>query len=220
MYLIGSIAAIDWQPFLLAAVAILSLVNGFSVLQNNLSDRPDLKIAPVQDDNWVWWSELKDPAGNPEIRRYILVGNLARSNIGRRPTSVVSTELCIRMRNLKPARSPLFDVPPPVIPVSNAGTATLPVLRDRKDGLGGQPLLQPGEMVSGIHCFLFGMYGGELWRPKIEDGIIHGVIEMIGTFGRSYKSKVDFHFMPFEQVETLFPDLQPFIIQSLDYEET
>ncbi|MEM9600538.1 MAG: hypothetical protein AAF926_05915 [Pseudomonadota bacterium] len=216
---IGSIAAIDWQPFLLAAVAILSLVNGFSVLQNNLKDRPEIKIAPVQDDSWVWWSELKDPGGNKEVRRYIMIGNMMRSNVGRRPTSIVSTELAIRMRNMKPATSPLYDVPAPVIPMSNAGTATLPVLRDTKDGFDPQPLLQPGEMVSGIHCFLFGMYGGELWSPKVENGIIHGTVEMVGTFGRSYKDKIDFRFLPFDQLEALFPDLQSFIIQSLEYED-
>lgn len=212
------IAAIDWQPFLLAAVALLSLVNGLSVLQNNLNDKPDLIITPVQDDNWVWWSELKDPGGDPEVRRYIMVGHFARANVGRRPTSVISAELKIKLRNMKTADSPLYDVPAPQIPLANASTATLPVLRDRKDDLESQPLMQPGESISGVHCFLFGMYGSEVWMPKVDNGVVHGTIEMTGTFGRTYKNKVDFRFLPFEQLEAIFPNLQPFIIQSLEYE--
>ena len=108
---------LDWQPILIAAIGIMSLVNGLSVFQNFRVDRPDVRIEPVFDKTWMWWSELIDTNQIESIRRYIVVGNLGRSNHGRRPTSISDTQLRIRQRNLCTATSSssLYDIPQPEI---------------------------------------------------------------------------------------------------------
>ncbi len=102
---------LDWQPILIAAISIMSLVNGLSVFQNFRADRPDVRIELVFDKTWMWWPELIDPNQIESTRRYIVVGNLGRSNHGRRLTSISDTQLRIRQRNLCTATSSLYDIP-------------------------------------------------------------------------------------------------------------
>ena len=63
----------DWQPVLIAAIALMSLINGVSVFQNYRTDKADIRVDPVYNDDWMYWSEMADPNGNVQVRRYIVV---------------------------------------------------------------------------------------------------------------------------------------------------
>lgn len=207
---------LDWQPILIAAIGIMSLVNGLSVFQNFRADRPDVRVEPVYDGDWMWWSELIDTSRAEPIRRYIVVGNLGRSNHGRRPTSISDTQLRIRLRNLRTATSPLYDIPQPEIELSHAGAQRLPVMKPGPDPFDYKPMMQPGESVAGIHCFLFGMYGSDLWTPKSENGVLDATIELEGGFGNCFKSKLSFGYVEFEELVKRFPTLEPFVLKNLE----
>lgn len=208
----------DWQPVLIAAIAILSLINGASVFQNYRTDKADIRIDPVYEDDWMYWSELKDPNGNSQVRRYVVVGYIGRSNIGRRPTSIAEATLKIRLRNRKIADSPLYDVPPPEFEMSSADIQRLPVMKPGPDPFDFRPMLHPGQSAAGIHCFLFGMYGADEWSPKSENGVLPATLILESGFGQTFKEELDFRFVEFASLERLFPSLSTFILDSLEAE--
>lgn len=208
----------DWQPVLIAAIAILSMINGVSVLQNYRSDKADIRVDPVYDDDWMYWSQLADPDGNEQVRRYVVVGYLGRTNLGRRPAAVANANLKIRLRNRKIAESPLYDVPPPVFELSSAHVQQLPVMKPGPDPFDFRPMLHPGQSAAGIHCFLFGMYGSDAWTPKSENGVLPATIELDNGFGQIYKSELEFRFVDFDSLERLFPSMSRFILDSLEAE--
>lgn len=205
----------DWQPILIAAIGLLSLVNGLSVFQNFRTDRADVRVDPVYDDDWMYWTKLDDPA-RPQVHRYVAIGYLARTNMGRRPTAISDTIMKIRLKNMKMAPSPLYNIPSPDIQIQNASAVKLPVMKPEPDPFDFRPMLQAGEAVGGIHCFMFGMYGTSVWTPKTENGILEGSIEMESGFGKHFKSKVQFRYVEFEALQKLFPTLESFMLNHLD----
>lgn len=209
---------IDWQPILIGAIAIMSLINGLSVFQNFRTDRADLRVEPIYEDDWMYWAELKDPKGSEDVRRYVVIGHMAQTNFGRRPTSVAETNLRIRLRNLRNAVSPLYDIPPPELEIVHAGAQRLPVMKPGPDPFDFRPMIQPGQSVAGIHCFLFGMYGSEIWAPKVENGVLEATIELESGFGNTFKSKLAFRKVELAALEKLFPSLEGFILKNLDTE--
>jgi hypothetical protein len=210
---------IDWQPILIATIAIMSLINGLSVFQNFRTDRADVRVSPVYEDDWMYWTELADPDGSKEVRRYVVIGHMGRTNFGRRPASVVSTQLKIKLRNRKSATSPLYDVPPPELTIANAAAERLPVLKPEPDPFDFMPMLHPGQTKAGIHCFLFGMYGSELWTPIVENGILEGTMELESGFGKTFRSKLQFRHVKFAALQTLFPTLEKFVLNNLEAPE-
>lgn len=209
----------DWQPILIAAIAVMSLINGFSVFQNFRSDRAVVKVEPVYDDDWMYWTELVDEKSAETVRRYIIIGHLARTNFGRRPTSIANTNLRIRLRNMRTATSALYDIAPPELEISYAGTQRLPVMKAGPDPFDFRPMIQPGQSVAGIHCFLFGMYGSDLWMPKTENGLLEGTVELESGFGSSFKSKVAFRHVEFAALEKLFPEIEGFVMKNLETDD-
>jgi len=209
----------DWQPILIAAIAMMSLINGFSVFQNFRSDRAIVKVEPVYEDDWMYWTELVDEKSAETVRRYIIIGHMAQTNFGRRPTSIANVGLRIRLRNMRTAISSLYDVPPPRFEISNAGSHQLPVMKPGPDPLDFRPLIQPGQSVAGIHCFLFGMYGSDLWMPKTENDRINAVVELESGFGNCFKSKLSFRRVEFDDLQKLFPTLESFVMKNLESDE-
>jgi hypothetical protein len=197
----------------------MSLINGFSVFQNFRSDRAVMKVEPVYDNDWMYWTELVDENSAEPIRRYIIIGHLARTNFGRRPTSIANTNLRIRLRNMCTATSALYDIAPPDLEISNAGTQRLPVMKAGPDPFDFRPMIQPGQSVAGIHCFLFGMYGSDLWMPKTEAGVLEGTVELESGFGSCFKSKVAFRHVEFAALEKLFPELESFVMKNLETDD-
>lgn len=210
----------DWQPTLIAAIAVMSLINGLSVFQNFRSDRAVVKVEPVYEDDWMYWTELVDKKKAETVRRYIMIGHLARTNFGRRPTAIADTNLRIRLRNMRTATSALYDVPPPELTISNADSQYLPVIKAGPDPFDFRPMIQPGQSVAGIHCFLFGMYGSDLWMPKTENGLLEGTIELKTGFKNTFKSKVTFRHVEFSDLQKLFPELENFVMKNLEADET
>lgn len=206
----------DWQPILIAAIAILSLVNGASVLQNTLSDRPKLNIEPVDDDKWMWWSQIIDESGPEPVRRYIVMGNLTIMNIGRRPTSVSTTEMTITLHNKETADSGVYTLPNPEIDYTSTETEAPTPVGPTEVPESTSLLLQSGEAATGLHCFLFGMYGSEDWAPRLHDGLLWGDLKLVDVFGKSYSEKLAFRQVAFEALEAHFPNLRGFVIQNLD----
>ncbi|WP_298911654.1 hypothetical protein [uncultured Algimonas sp.] len=214
------IEGFDWQPVLIAAIAVLSMVNGLSVLQNYRADRADIRIAPVFDDDWMFWSELVDETAPEPIRRYVAIGYLARTNFGRRTTSIADTQLKLRLRNRKTVQSFLFDVSPPETVISNADSRPLPVIKPGPDPFDFRPLLQPGQASAGIHCFLFGTYGSDEWSPKTQEGRLTATVELENGFGQCFRSDVVFRHVAFADLEALFPSLKGFMIKNLEVGES
>ncbi|MGB3455349.1 MAG: hypothetical protein WBG08_14455 [Litorimonas sp.] len=208
----------DWQPILIAVIAVMSLINGLSVLQNFRSDRADVRAAPVYDDDWMYWTELVVPNSTETIRRYVVIGHIARTNLGRRPTSIADTELKIRLRNRKTAPSPLYDIPPPELEISSVGDRQLPVMRPGPDPFDFRPMLHPGQSDAGIHCFLFGMYGSEVWAPQVDNGVLEGTLCMESGFGNTFKSTLKFRHVEFDALQRLFPSLESFMLNHLEGE--
>lgn len=206
----------DWQPILIGAIAIMSLINGFSVFQNYLSDRAFVKVEPVYENDWMYWTELVDDASSETVRRYIVIGHLARTNFGRRPTSIADTNLRIRLRNMRKATSPLYEISSPDLEISNVGAKRIPVMKPGPDPYDFRPMLQPGESTAGIHCFLFGMYGSDMWMPKTENGIMEGTVDVHSGFGKTFKSKVAFKQVEVSALEKFFPDLENFVMKNLE----
>lgn len=209
---------LDWQTLLLITVAALSCINGLSVLYNFRTDRPDVVIEPAVDDDWMWWSELIDETADKPVRRYIVIGNLGLTNLGRRATSIINTELRIRLRTLKSTASPLFSIPQPEVPIARAGMAPLTVMHPTpKDRYANKRLIQPGESIAGIHCFMFVMHGSDLWVPKTNGDTLEGTVEVEGSFGKCYKSKLAFEKVPLAKLETLFPTVETFMTRHLEH---
>jgi hypothetical protein len=209
----------DWQPILIGAIAVMSLINGFSVFQNYRSDRAVVKVEPVYEEDWMYWTELVDEKSSETVRRYIVIGHLARTNFGRRPTSIANTNLRIRLRNMRTARSALYNIPPPELAISNAESQRLPVMKAGPDPFDFRPMIQPGQSAAGIHCFLFGMYGSDLWMPKTENGVLEGTVELESGFGNTFKSKVNFRQVDFKSLVKLFPTLEAFVMKNLEGDE-
>ncbi len=214
------IEGLDWQPILIAVIAVMSLINTLSVFQNYRADRPDIRAEPVYEDDWMYWSELVDPdqaeTGDKAIRRYVVIGHIARTNYGRRPASIADTELCIRLRNRKMAESGLYDIPSPSLEVSSAGDARIPVMKPGPDPFDFRPMIHPSQSHAGIHCFLYGMYGSDDWSPKTDDGMLEGVLMMESGFGQSFKTTLQFRHVDFSSLERLFPTLKPFMLKHLE----
>lgn len=210
---------IDWQPILIAAIAALSLINGLSVFQNFRTDRAKVIVEPVYEDDWMFWTELKDPKGSADVRRYAVIGHMAQCNMGRRPSSIAKVILKIRLRNMRTAPSGLYAIPAPEVEISSAETQRLPVMKPGPDPFDFRPMLQPGQSVAGVHCFLFGMYGSESWSPRSDNGVLEGTVEMESGFGNIFKSKASFRYVEFSTLEKLFPTLETFMLNNLDNSE-
>jgi hypothetical protein len=60
------------------------------------------------------------------------------------------------------------------------------------------------------------MYGSDLWMPKTENGVLEGTIELESGFGSFFKSKVAFRHVEFAALETLFPELESFVMKNLE----
>ncbi|MEM7730571.1 MAG: hypothetical protein AAF311_15110 [Pseudomonadota bacterium] len=213
------IEGFDWQPVLIAAIALMSLINGLSVFQNYRSDRAIVQAEPVFEDDWMYWTKVEDPKGDESVRRYAVIGHMAQSNLGRRPTSIANAELRIRLRNRRTATSPLYEIAPPVLELQNAESQRLPVMKPGPDPFDFRPMLHPGQSMAGIHCFLFGMYGSDMWAPKTVDGILPGTITLESGFGTSFKSDVEFRYVEYAALERLFPGLGDFVGDNLEADE-
>lgn len=210
------VEGLDWQTILLISVAVLSLGNGLSVLYNFFTDRPRIVVEPVQGDDWMVWSEIIDTRHAEPIRRYIVVGHLALKNEGRRAISIADTTMKIRLRNLKTAESPLYAISQPEPDRSKATQRGFTVMKPVSDEYDRKPLIQPSEMIVGLHCFLYGMYGTEHWAPKTENDVLEGLIELTGGFGKTFKSKQTFEKVPFEELAQRFPNLEGFMVKNLE----
>ncbi|MGB6228616.1 MAG: hypothetical protein WBF53_00630 [Litorimonas sp.] len=206
----------DWQAILVAAIALLSLINGLSVLQNTLSDRPKLHVEPVDDADWMWWSQIIDESGPEPVRRYVVIGNLTVMNIGRRPTSVAKTEMRIGLQNRETADSGLYTLPRPEVIYSSTETQRPTPVVETGIPEDTRLVLQSGEASSGLHCFLFGMYGSEEWAPRIHDGLLWGALTLTDVFGKTFDSKLGFRYVEFAALEGYFPTLRDFVIRHLD----
>ena len=210
------VEGVDWQTIILIAVAVLSIANGLSVLYNFFTDRPRVTVEPVQDDDWMIWSEIIDNRPAEPIRRYIMIGHLALRNEGRRAVSIADTTMKIKLRNMKTAESPLYAISPPEPDRSKATQRGFTVMKPVSDQYDRKPLIQPSESIAGLHCFLYGMYGTEHWAPKTDGDAVEGLIELTGGFGKSYKSRLSFEKVPFDELAQRFPNLESFIMTNLD----
>ena len=208
-----------------AAALILSVVNGFILFSNYMRDKPKLVVTPVHPEIYQCWIRLKDvQADGKPVRRYAFLSYFGVANRGLRDVAVDEWRLHIKNRLLlnkrwhKKKELKPYNIPEPQCVIGDHVKLIRAFGQNTQNFQSASSMVKSGDSISGMACWMYSVWGGEGWSPKMDKGSnITANLKISNVFGKKSQCKLVFHEVTIERLKKMIPTVGEYLENSDEF---